>query len=83
MLGDTVNDFVNTVSSTAFTFIDPNNSVDGTFDGHDVCQGENSYFYNVTPNDVLGNGYRAKLFHPNVYGQHEYYNIVMGEIEAN
>jgi len=83
VLGDAVNDFVNTASSTAFTFIDPNNSVDGTFDGHDVCQGEDSYFYNVTPNDVLGNGYRAKLFHPNVYGQHEYYNIVMGEIEAN
>lgn len=83
VIGNTVENYVNTESDTTFTFVDPNNNVDGTFDGHDVCAGQDAYFHNVTPNDVIGNGYRAKLFHPNIDGQYEYYTIVMGEIEAS
>lgn len=86
-LNDTINDavagFVNTSSSASFVFIDPNSSLGGTFDGHDICQGTDSYFHNVTPNDYFGNGYREKIFHPNVDGQHEYYEIVKDAIETN
>lgn len=78
---DAVDGFVNTTSDSVFTFVDPNLSVDGTFDGHDVCQGVDSYFYNITPNDVIGNGYIERIFHPNINGQYEYYNIAKGEID--
>lgn len=67
--------------TSQFRFIDPNVSIDGTFDGHDVCQGANSYFHNVTPNDLLGNGDRSYILHPNVAGQYEYYKIVSGAIQ--
>lgn len=86
-LNDTINDatagFVNMISSTSFVFVDPNSSLGGTFDGHDICQGTDSYFHNVTPNDYFGNGYREKIFHPNVDGQHEYYEIIKDTIETN
>lgn len=80
-LGTSVAAFDNTTNDTEFTFVDPNASVDGTFDGHDLCSGATTtYFHNVTPNDLLGNGYRPNIFHPNVNGQHEYYEIVEGAI---
>ncbi|WP_160148850.1 SGNH/GDSL hydrolase family protein [Amycolatopsis alkalitolerans] len=80
---DAVTGFTNTLSDTEFTYIDPNASVDGSFDGHDLCQGLDSYFHNVAPNDVFGNGYREKIFHPNIDGQYEYYQIVNGVITLN
>lgn len=83
VLSTAVSGFVNDVSDTTFTFINPNDSVDGTFEGHDVCKGPDAYFYNVTPNDLFGNGYRARIFHPNAAGQHEYYSIISGEIANN
>jgi lysophospholipase L1-like esterase len=82
-IGDAVSGFTNTLSGTEFEYIDPNASVDGSFDGHDLCQGLDSYFHNVAPNDVFGNGYRQKIFHPNVSGQYEYYKIVKGVMEQS
>lgn len=76
-----VTSFDNTHSSSVFTFIDPNASIDGTFDGHDVCQGIDTFFHNITVNDWIGNGYRARILHPNIDGQYEYYSIVSGEVE--
>lgn len=82
-IDDAVTEFTNTLSDSEFEYIDPNSSVDGSFDGHDLCQDLDSYFHNVAPNDVFGNGYQAKIFHPNVTGQYEYYQIVKGVIEQN
>ena len=75
-ISNAVTGFTNTFSGTTFEYIDPNASIDGSFDGRDLCQGLDSYFHNVAPNDVFGNGYRQKIFHPNVNGQYEYYQIV-------
>lgn len=82
-IDDAVTEFTNTFSDSEFEYIDPNSSVDGSFDGHDLCQDLDSYFHNVAPNDVFGNGYQAKIFHPNVTGQYEYYQIVKGVVEQN
>ena len=52
------------------SFIDPNEDTLANFAQHDVCQGGNSYFHNVTPEDAIA--YKQKIFHPNVAGQEAY-----------
>jgi len=90
-LNETISDAVDQVridfGTTNLEFIDPNFSIDGSFDGHDVCKGTDSYFYNIQPNnlppfDLPGLNNQAMIFHPNVAGQEEYYKIVKGYIES-
>lgn len=83
VIGNAVSGFTNSINDTTFTYIDPNASIDGSFDGHDLCQGLDTYFHNVSPDDVFGIGYRQKIFHPNINGQYEYFQIVSGVIGLN
>ncbi len=58
------------------SFIDPNENTTVNFSQHDVCQGGNSYFHNVIPDDA--DIYKEKIFHPNVAG-HEAYAVAVVE----